>query len=747
MFQVLLNKVNTHRKAAAAVLCAMVILNLIIVFTANHFGQVIEVPGILQTSFESRVRLLFNKVRGNPEKYWLSDADLKYLEAEVPVEHVLLTDKSQTDSTLWYDPRFTLAVYMNELIQNNDKEEMPVYPFHWADWIDLTGLNKYFKDQDKMTCNKIRSRIRGRPDVNYFCKNKQDLSQEEIEQMGFTSIEQIPDAVIFAHCKHDHNTYNEHRSFMAKSYALTNLPKPLKVIILNKNSGTYEFYVDQSKGPEQRLKNSGLVERFIKQQLGSSFQNSIKSALTFKINHLKVYKKLLSKIKPKTLPESDDPYKVYATTHKNKGDLPLNAEAFHYDRSSVDDQIKHYESKKNLTVMEQNYLDGLRECAPYNDETEIPYFKEPTLNTKEYRNKDNDVGWHYDWRFFTDALMYDKEGWTRAERVTRTNIILERLLRNWSRFVEEKGLVSWIEHGPLLSWYWNGLMFPYDNDIDVQMPVKELLRLSRDYNQTLVLEDPSEGYGKFLIDVGSYVHNRGISKKENHIDGRFIDVESGIYIDITGLAKSDASLPQEYKDNPIVEKQDGDMEAEVYNDRRKHFYTLDQLQPLHYSMLSGVPVFIPQQIENRLKFSYSKGLDEYEFDGWIYVPSIGLWVPKQKVTEVLEKTEYTKEGSEERGMLIEASKNLSEEQTLKLLQDEDTLIEYFLTADLTEFHAKEMDFLFDKNGKDSKKLTVASVRERYKKLTTSIHMQKPMRKCLFEYEKYDRVKHHPEPSS
>ncbi|PSK38894.1 hypothetical protein C7M61_002199 [Candidozyma pseudohaemuli] len=744
MLQVLLNKINSHRKAAVAVLLAMVLVNLLIVLLSNYF-LMIEIPDFLQGSFDNRKNILFLKVRNNPKKYWLSDAaELHYLDADVPLDQVMPTEQSKTDNTLWYDPRFTLSVYLNELINNDGKEDMPVYPFHWSDWIDLTGMNKYFVDQDRMTCNKLKSRIRGRPDVLYFCKDKHELSTGDIERMGWTSLEQVPDAVIFAHCKHDHNTYNDHRSYMAKSYGLTNLPKPLKVIILNKESGTYEFYVDQSKGPEQRLKNSGLTDRFLRQALGTSAQAVAKAGNTFTVNHMKLYKKLLGKVKPKMLPKDDDPYGVYQVTHNNKGDLPLNAEIFHYDRSSVDDQIRQYEGRSNLSVMEQNYLAGLRECAPYNDETELTYFKEPTLNTKEYRNKDNDVGWHYDWRFFTDALMYDKEGWTRAERTVRTNIILERLLRNWSRFVEEKGLVSWIEHGPLLSWYWDGLMFPYDNDIDVQMPVMELLRLSRDYNQTLVLEDPSEGYGKFLIDIGTYVHNRGISKKENHIDGRFIDVDSGIYIDITGLAKSEASLPQEYKDNPIVEKLDGDLEAEVYNDRRKHFYTLEQLQPLHYSMISGVPVFIPQQIENRLRFSYKKGLEDYEFNGWLFVPSIGLWLPKEKVIEVLEKAEYTREGKEEKELLIEATKNLTEEQILKLLQDDDTLVEYFFTVDYTEFHSKEMDFLFDKNGKDSKKLQVASVRNRYKELTKNINMRSPMRKCLFEYEKYDRIKHHSE---
>ena len=102
-------------------------------------------------------------------------------------------------------------------------------------------------------------------------------------------------------------------------------------------------------------------------------------------------------------------------------------------------------------------------------------------------------------------------------------------------------------HGPLLSWYWNGLLFPYDNDIDIQMPIDELVNLAKNYNQTLIVENPSEGYGKYLIEVNTYFHNRGISAEQNHIDARFHDVDSGIYIDITALSSSNAEVPKEYK--------------------------------------------------------------------------------------------------------------------------------------------------------------------------------------------------------
>ena len=57
----------------------------------------------------------------------------------------------------------------------------------------------------------------------------------------------------------------------------------------------------------------------------------------------------------------------------------------------------------------------------------------------------------------------------------------------------------------------------------------------------------------------------------------------------------------------------------IFNDRRKHFYNLDQIGPLKFSMLTGIPVLVPHEITNRLKFEYSKGLSSFEFSGWLFI--------------------------------------------------------------------------------------------------------------------------------
>lgn len=49
------------------------------------------------------------------------------------------------------------------------------------------------------------------------------------------------------------------------------------------------------------------------------------------------------------------------------------------------------------------------------------------------------------------------------------SLTLHRLIRTWLSFTRKTGITTWIAHGSLLSWYWNGIAFPWDNDIDVQV--------------------------------------------------------------------------------------------------------------------------------------------------------------------------------------------------------------------------------------------------------------------------------------
>lgn len=744
------------KKCIASVLAAVLLLDILLLSYFQVLGPLVDVhqtvSSLIQpTDFHRQALELFDQVETDKVRFWSAHSEMQHLEASIPVNMVLAEPGSAGPDEIFYDPRFTISVYMDELRRLGESTELPELPFHWVDWVDVTLKNTQIGlDQSKKTsCTRLKNRIRGRPDPLRFCVDNHEVSDEDMEAFGFRNRNQLPQAIITEHCSHDNPSFNGVRVFMAKSYTMTHLPKPLKVLILNdKNEGgTYEFMVNQTAGSDQRLLFSGLVDRFIEQNAQITSAELLQRGGNFQINPSRIYENLVKAVPPRHLPEDQDVmamHKIVKSAPGSDKDIRLLEKHFDYPKDLIQKQIEEYEAIKERDVMQQNYFEGLQDCAKYDGTNEPTYFKMATLDIRERKNTINDWGWHYDWRFFSDALFYEKVGWTKAERVERTNIILERLLRNWNRFAEEKGIVTWIMHGPLLSWYWDGLMFPYDVDIDIQMPISEMIRLTKEYNQTLVIEPPSEGYGRFLIDVGTYIHNRERSDTGNHIDARFVDVDSGIYIDITALAKSSFNLPNEYKENPIVSKNENDANAEVYNDRRKHFYTLPQLEPLHYSMMGGVPLYVPHQIEDRLRWEYRKGLDDYEFKDWYFVPKLQLWLMKDQLVKYFKESDYKNDKNEfDKGKMINRVKEMSDAEGLKLLKEDDILAEYYFTSKLTDWHLHEKLILFTKDGKDN--LTALDdpvTRRNYNDLVGQIAFDKPLRKCLFEYETFDREEHH-----
>lgn len=755
--------------------------------------------------FKKLVDVKLNSIKKNQDKYYMTDTNLHETKINVPIKQFLRKYESSESwinkNELYYDPRFTLSIYLNELymqylemsdeqlIDANDNQhliggkinsnELPEIslPFNWVDWIDLTMLNKELsKPMDqRLKCHDIQENSHSRPDTSYFCTDNEDISEETFQQffkMGYKYKTQFPGFIINDHERHEHYCDNDYRVMQAKAYTMTHLVNPLKVIILgddkkDSNGGTFEFNVDNSN---TRLTSSKLIDRYMEThgyythkqdsnvdivRNGKRFffdssedQNEVPD--TIEMDYLSIWNKLNEKVVPKYLSPNETGYNNFLNM-RDKNVMVLQESKF-MEPPSIASQIQQYTGKPEaeLSPQEKLYLQGLQECSKYTDKNEIRYFRMAVINPGDPKNRENEWGWHYDWRFFNGALNYEKPNWNQQELTHRTNIILDRLLRNWSKFAMEKGIITWIMHGPLLSWYWNGLLFPYDNDIDIQMPIDELVNLAKNYNQTLVVENPSEGYGKYLIEVNTYFHNRGISVEQNHIDARFHDVDSGIYIDITALSSSNAEVPGEYKQEKTIkliddlakphsnEDKGEQINSEnqlIFNDRRKHFYKIDQISPLKFTMMQGIPVMVPNQITNRLQFEYSKGLNSLEFDDWFYIKQLNLWIHKDNIIPIL--NDQTKTSKEDILKQIQPPSSLSNDQILKLLNNEEILQEYYLTKSLTRFHDFEKQILFDNNGND-KPIDLI----KYKTYKKGLKMVKPLRKALYEYENIERIKHH-----
>jgi hypothetical protein len=133
-------------------------------------------------------------------------------------------------------------------------------------------------------------------------------------------------------------------------------------------------------------------------------------------------------------------------------------------------------------------------------------------------------------------------------------------------------------------------MLPWDWDIDAQVLDTTLARMAVDFNRTVVnyATDDDKIKREYLLDVNPWSFWRDQGPGHNIIDARWIDVQNGLYIDITALSQ----LNQEE-------------EPEIWQCKNWHRYRTRDLYPLRESIYEGVPVKIPYKYQKILREEYS----------------------------------------------------------------------------------------------------------------------------------------------
>lgn len=280
------------------------------------------------------------------------------------------------------------------------------------------------------------------------------------------------------------------------------------------------------------------------------------------------------------------------TSYDSRGSIELPERLFEYDPKAVAaDLLKSDDPLAKLHALSIGDAIAKVEDSP-------KYFNEIQLDHDSAL-----IGAHYDWRFFRGVLTNEEQSYVK-----------ERLMRAWSQFADAEGVAYWLAHGSMIGWYWNGMTMPWDTDNDIQMPIWELDRLAREFNGTLVLQHPFDDDGKFLIDVTPWYIERTKGNGRNVIDARFIDIENGAYIDITGLAKIRGG------DKPIACKAD-------------HLYAHSTLSPMRRTLYEGAPSYVNHNW-NGLHDEYSS-FDAVRFRDWRFDSELGLWKQKKTCHQVM----------------------------------------------------------------------------------------------------------------
>ncbi|CAI7648094.1 unnamed protein product [Penicillium pancosmium] len=256
------------------------------------------------------------------------------------------------------------------------------------------------------------------------------------------------------------------------------------------------------------------------------------------------------------------------------------------------------EPKPDPTLTDPLWLNyGLNASAEYK------YFHEP--------GRDDILG-HYDSRFFKEPVG-DSE---RAETLTH-------MIRAYLNFFNENKLETWIAHGTLLGWWWNGKILPWDWDMDTQVPDTTLAYLGDHFNQTIVAYTVPESpiIREYLLDINPWSRQRERGKGHNIIDARWIDIHTGLYIDITGLSRL------ELEHHP-----------DIWQCKNFHKYRLIDLYPMRHTFFEGVPAKVPFAYDQVLREEYSeKAMITTEFHNHTWFPELGEWVLDKNVADLTVK--------------------------------------------------------------------------------------------------------------
>ena len=184
---------------------------------------------------------------------------------------------------------------------------------------------------------------------------------------------------------------------------------------------------------------------------------------------------------------------------------------------------------------------------------------------------------------------------------------------------------TWLAHGTLLGWWWNGHTLPWDWDIDTQISVPTLMYLAESYNSTIykytsatdtvvnaVTKEEELIAREYLLDINPAIHTRRRNKGRNVIDARWIDIRNGLYIDITGVAETHP------KDSPGI-----------WNCKNFHRYKAHDLWPMRETTYEGVTVKVPYAYEKVLGEEYGeKALVLQEYQGHKWSAADRMWVKK-----------------------------------------------------------------------------------------------------------------------
>ncbi|AJR69233.1 hypothetical protein H816_YJM1418J00264 [Saccharomyces cerevisiae YJM1418] len=521
---------------------------------------------------KDNVAKLYEKMNFDTSGKWIDTYTLKnsLLTVKMGPEKGQVLDS--VDELRYYDndPRLVWSVLLDHLLESDSNE----YAFSWYDWANFDSTNKLIAlRHTNISCQFVCE--------GAFDKNVLEMVESEVqeplfvtnrnkydESLWYNRVRKVVDSNSVQQAIHDHCMNNDAYSngtpfelpfiireiserlrpevydLQAKNHLLYSNFTPLSLTVLDSDKDAYRINLKKTDSSKSNIVQTNLLQNYIKRHRNEM----VNGDLIF--NHTSMFEKFLhhGSTKKRKLDVEGLDKTIYAGEY-----LELSPSDFQFNAKERIIELETRLRSEGLPSHDTHYLRSLKTSVNTSPALQQKYFAEASDITDATAD-----GHHRDRRFFSIGhnLLNDPQEFEAR---------LNSLIRNFQKFVKANGLISWLSHGTLYGYLYDGLKFPWDVDHDLQMPIKHLHYLSQYFNQSLILEDPREGNGRFLLDVGSAITVRVHGNGENNIDARFIDIDSGIYIDITGLSVSSDAAKQ-YMSKFVEEESSGESFSALIED-------------------------------------------------------------------------------------------------------------------------------------------------------------------------------------
>lgn len=301
---------------------------------------------------------------------------------------------------------------------------------------------------------------------------------------------------------------------------------------------------------------------------------------------------------------------------------------------------------------------------------------------------DHPQDFNMDWKFFNSSNVLEEDD-ARNDKITK-------LTRAWLNLCDKLDIVSWLTSNNLVGWQFNGLHLPFETKFEFHITVSDLLKLvDGGYNHSIIFDysDLNKGIkSEMFLDISPYFKMRDRNNKENLVDIRLVDIETGLFINIVALTTFLYELLHNYKQKLVFQSL---AEADVariehyitrYKDDRENLLNTKNLEVFKYD---DVQKLLPVVFENQITYipsNYMNILTDQYFDpftiskqGYKFREAIDLWVP-------IETCKPAPFGQS------------NEKDDLKCLKDKEVKKQYEMVKEAVKFHEKFLEYF---NGLDN----------------------------------------------